>query len=371
MPQKPKRFTLVYLGLLTIFLFLSISSADVRNPQEDSAAKIQCVWRNVDRIVVVGDLHGAYENFVKILKETGLVNETLQWTGGKTHLVQIGDILDRGDRARDIFDLLKRLEVEAQSAGGFVHVLIGNHEEMNLADTAFDVDGYITSKQLISFVSEKYVKKQERIFRRKKKKMQRKSLSSDYDISLHWSQVIENGKNNKTHVGRRNYFRNLNREYGRWILNHNLVVKINDMIFNHAGIIELYSKMRLDEMNMLYRMELGAVRTAILNERMPSIPVYKMRFYNNPNGPLWSRDFVRNDPKDFKDDIDRILFNLDASHMFIGHSPLFLFGLKGMKLYDGKIWVVDTGISDYYLDRGGFIGALIIERGKISVWTEK
>ena len=156
---KRKGLTFASLVLCFTILFLNVSSVNVLYAQGNSNEKIQCVWKNIDRIVVVGDLHGAYDNFVMILKQTGLVDDLLQWKGGKTHLVQMGDILDRGDRARDIFDLLIRLEKDAKSAGGFVHVLIGNHEEMNLSDTAFDIDEYITVQQFISFVSDRYIKR--------------------------------------------------------------------------------------------------------------------------------------------------------------------------------------------------------------------
>jgi hypothetical protein len=60
------------------------------------AAEIPCVWSDVEKIVTVGDLHGDYENFVKILLGTGLVDEKLQWAGRDTHFVQTGDIMDRG-----------------------------------------------------------------------------------------------------------------------------------------------------------------------------------------------------------------------------------------------------------------------------------
>lgn len=369
--KSRRRFAPAYFLLFIVFLFLSISNADVLKSQDYSVAKIQCVWRNVDKIVAVGDLHGAYENFVKILKQTGLVDDLLQWTGGKTHLVQMGDILDRGDRARDIFDLLKKLEVEAKSAGGFVHVLIGNHEEMNLSDTAFDNDEYVTPKQFISFLSDKYIKKQEQIFGRLERSKSEGNPLSEKKLMQYWRQVIERGKNHKNHVGRRSYYRNLNRTYGRWILNHNLAVKINDIIFVHAGITEPISKINLEDINKIYRLELDAVRTGIMNEQTPRIPVYDMRFYNNPSGPLWCRDFVRNNAEDFKDDVERLLLNLGANHMIIGHSPVYASGVDGMKLYDGKIWVVDTGISDFYQRRGGFVGALIYENGKFSVWIDK
>lgn len=368
--KNRSRVALTYLLFISIFLFLYSSSAHVLYAQDYSIVKIQCVWTDVDRIVVVGDLHGAYDNFVKILKQTGLVDDLLQWKGGKTHLVQMGDILDRGDRARDIFDLLIRLEESAKSEGGFVHVLIGNHEEMNLADTAFDIDEYITVPQFISFVSEKYIEREKRIFERLESSKSGESLPSEFEFTQYLRQVIERGKNRKTHVGRRSYYRNLNSTYGPWILNHNVVVKINDIIFVHAGITESYSEMKLENINRNYRLELDAVRTAVMTERIPRIPVYEMKFYNHPSGPLWCRDFVRNKPKDYMDDVDRILNKLDANHMVIGHSPLFVFGAEEMKLFGGKIWAVDTGISDYYLKRGGFVGALIYENGKFSAWKD-
>jgi len=369
--KNRSRLTLAYLLFISIFLFLCGPSANVFCAQDYSRAKIQCVWTDVDRIVVVGDLHGAYDNFVKILKQTDLVDDLLQWTGGETHLVQMGDILDRGDRARDIFDLLISLEEGAKSAGGFVHVLIGNHEEMNLADTAFDYDEYITVQQFISFLSDNYIKKQERIFRRMESSKLGGTPPADLDFTAYWRQVIEKGKNQKNHVGRRSYYRNLNEKYGRWILSHNLVMKINDVVFVHAGITESYSKMDLKDINKIYRLELDDVRTAVMFGHMPSRPVYEMNFYNNPNGPLWTRDIVRNDPEDFKDDVERILDKLKANHMVIGHSPLFSMGKDEMFLYDGKILAVDTGISGFYLKRGGYIGALIYENGKFSAWTDK
>ena len=91
-------------------------------------------WRvdNVDRVVAISDVHGAYDAMVETLRNVDILNDELSWTGGTSHLVIVGDLLDRGPRSRDAMDLLMRLEVEAQSAGGRVHVLIGNHESMNM-----------------------------------------------------------------------------------------------------------------------------------------------------------------------------------------------------------------------------------------------
>ena len=51
-------------------------------------------------IVAIGDVHGAYDNFVQVLQMAGLVDEDARWVGGTTHLVQTGDVLDRGKSLR-------------------------------------------------------------------------------------------------------------------------------------------------------------------------------------------------------------------------------------------------------------------------------
>ena len=47
-------------------------------------------------------------------------------------LVQVGDILDRGDNELAIMRKLQKLAKEAKEAGGEVVVMNGNHEIMNV-----------------------------------------------------------------------------------------------------------------------------------------------------------------------------------------------------------------------------------------------
>src|SRR6516225_11795598 len=92
------------------------------------AATAPCEIDGIERIVAVGDVHGAYDRFVAILRTAGVIDEQLHWAAGKTHLVQLGDVVDRGPDSRKALDLLRRLEAEAPPAGGQVHALLGNHE---------------------------------------------------------------------------------------------------------------------------------------------------------------------------------------------------------------------------------------------------
>lgn len=55
------------------------------------------------------------------------------WVGGNTHVVQVGDILDRGDDEIGILMLLRELHQQAREFGGAVHCLNGNHESLNIS----------------------------------------------------------------------------------------------------------------------------------------------------------------------------------------------------------------------------------------------
>ena len=58
------------------------------------------------RVVAVGDVHGAYDEFTAILQSVGLIDSRRTWTGGAATLVQTGDVVDRGARTRECLDLL-------------------------------------------------------------------------------------------------------------------------------------------------------------------------------------------------------------------------------------------------------------------------
>ena len=98
------------LGLAAIIGFVHPS------PAVAQAAQVQ--WNGVERVVAFADVHGAYTELVTLLRETGIVDARDRWAAGQTHVVSLGDLLDRGADSRKVMDLLMRLQGEAQSAGG-------------------------------------------------------------------------------------------------------------------------------------------------------------------------------------------------------------------------------------------------------------
>jgi hypothetical protein len=344
------------------------------------ADEIPCVWTGVERIVAVGDLHGDYDNFVLILKnpKVGLVDDGLHWSGGKTHFVQSGDILDRGDRAKEILDLLMRLEVEAEAAGGKVHVLLGNHEELTITGMSLGYPGYVSASQFVSFLPEKFRKAREKHYISRlsiDEQALLRSRGGDLDLDKDqklvdfWNGILLQIRQRNDPEAALAYIENFNRKYGKWLLQKNCVIRINGIIFAHGGINRQFSSWKLEEINDLLRWELGAYAVRPGNPQIGGQPLQPKMVYN-PQGPLWYRqDEVTSQPE-----IDEILANLGASRMVVGHNFIAAGGGSpiirqedSVARFENKVWMIDTGIG--YSDIGGTLYALIIDQGKFDFFA--
>jgi len=124
-------------------------------------------------IIIVGDIHGAYKEFVDVLSHAQLIDENLTWIGAKKHLVSVGDLMHRGPASRKVMDLLIRLEKEAENAGGKVHVILGNHEVLSLTGDW----RYVSSGEYAEFASEADVKRRDKEFELYKRAMGQSELS--------------------------------------------------------------------------------------------------------------------------------------------------------------------------------------------------
>ncbi len=343
-----------------------------------SAAEIPCEWSGVDKIVAVGDIHGDYTNLVKIMFGTGLIDEMNHWKGGRAHFVQNGDIMDRGPRAKDIFDLLRQLQKEAEAAGGMVHVLIGNHEEMNITGIAFGYPDYITIEQFRDFLPPSYRAAKEKEFLKSLKdepdlRPQDRSLDivSNPRLRLFWKNLTEDPE------ARLQYFSYFNERYGNWLLQQNAAIKINDVVFVHGGISEEYSTWKLVDLNDLIRKELefyrGRLRGVYLQE-----PAFRPRLVYAPDSPLWFRDLATKDERSSLPMVIRILDNLKARTMVIAHT--FWRGQNGSPIVsmehmsrfrypdgNGRVYIIDTGISSIY---GGVPSALVFIEGRPILWGD-
>lgn len=83
---------------------------------------------SIERLIAVGDIHGDLDGLSEILEHAGVIDRRGQWSGGRTVLVQTGDVIDRGDRSVECVRILRHLQDQAPRSGGAVIRLCGNHE---------------------------------------------------------------------------------------------------------------------------------------------------------------------------------------------------------------------------------------------------
>jgi len=335
-----------------------------------SGEDIQCTWSGVEKIVAVADVHGDYDNFERILRGVGLIDAQLNWIGGKTHFVQLGDVMDRGGGARQIFDLLRKLEKQAIEAGGMVHVLIGNHEEANIIPIAFDSPGYVTGEQMRSFLPDAYRNRKEEEIRKKHANNDHADGPLEAAIMEFWEEeVLANRPGEET--SRLEYAEFFFDNYGKWLLTKNVAVKINDIVFVHGGFNEAAAKMDLQQLNNEMRAEIEAFSRAYREYLRTGKASQLSRLDNNyvtqPMAPYWFRGLVQSSEKDYADVLTRTLENLDARYMVVGHTVREEEFIQERKLdrFDGRVWAIDVGISFKYRN---LLCALIYENGRFEPW---
>lgn len=79
-------------------------------------------------LMILSDAHGFYHSLSAVLIHAGIINPDLKWTGKDTIVIQLGDIIDRGQDYKAIDTLLNYLQIQAKKEKGQVVRLLGNHE---------------------------------------------------------------------------------------------------------------------------------------------------------------------------------------------------------------------------------------------------
>ncbi len=295
------------------------------------------------RIVAVGDLHGDYSAWIDIARDAGLVDAGNKWVGGRTLLVQTGDITDRGPDSLKIIRHLQKLDGEAKAAGGRIIVLLGNHEAMQVTGDF----RYVTAGEYAAFADRQSKARREAAFDANAKAIidfyhQRDPSLSPKAIRVEWITTNPLGKVEYVAAW------SPTGELGRWASTLPAAAKVGDTLFVHGGISAKYSLVPLPEINRRARVALlagDASDEAIIND---------------PMGPLWYRGLVTRagEPSagrpTIESELDGALLGHGVKRMVIGHTP----DIKGIGfLRGGKLIQIDTGISRYY---GGKLGWLEI-----------
>jgi hypothetical protein len=318
-----RRPVVLLVALLATFLTLS-------RPQAASAPA--CEFDGVGRIVAIGDIHGAYTQFIDVLKVTGLVDANLHWAGGKTHVVQTGDLLDRGPDSRKILDYVRTLAPEAAAAGGALHTLIGNHEEMRLIGDL----RYVSAAEFQAFVTPNSEALRQQVM--------------DSIPAADRDRLLGNAP-----LGMIELIQAFGptAEYGALIRQWPTVVKINGIVFLHGGISPATASMTCTEINETVRRE--------LTEELPATKASPgTSLAGRADGPLWYRGLAQ-EPETFAPQVDAIVQGQHASAIVVGHTAAGPDERISMR-FGGKVFLIDTGINSTYVPTG-HLSALEIQNG--------
>jgi hypothetical protein len=308
------------------------------------------------RVVAIADVHGAFTQFVTILQRTGLVDGKRRWSGGAATFVQIGDILDRGARARECVDLVMDLERQAEKAGGKVIPLLGNHEAMNVMH---DVR-YVTPEIYRTFATER------------SEDVRGQALQSYLEFlaahtgHVHSILVPADDATKKKWLDEHppGYFEYQDAlgpdgKYGKWIRRHQVIAQVGDGLFVHGGlnpalpfqtvaeldaqvtkelqdfddiwkslvrrkIVWQYMTLReaialLDEEAKLMQAQPKAPDPALLAE-MQKLLGYRQWMAASSDGPLWYRGLTKESEPALAAGLDALLVRFGARYMVVGHT---------------------------------------------------
>lgn len=302
------------------------------------AQAIPDTFAGVERVVAVGDLHGDLDRFVTVLRQAQLIDESSHWTGGRSHLVLCGDMIDRGSRSAQVLDLVMALEEQAIQAGGRVHALIGNHEAMNV-ESDFR---YVSAEDYESFRTPD----SERLRRNQMETALSNLRLNGQEPSDVEAWIRQYLAAHPLGWVERSLAFGPQGKYGKWLGQHNAIVKINDALFMHGGLSEKYVKRHVNDINERVRSELSNPN--------------RMRggISHDEEGPLWYRGLIQapeDDPAELRL-VSRILEFQGVRHIVVGHTP----NPAVMPRFDGRVIGVDVGLARVMSGQPAF---LLVENG--------
>jgi hypothetical protein len=290
-----------------------------------------------DRVVAIGDLNGACSVLRDILQGTGVTDARDQWIAGKTHLIQVGDVFNRGPAAREAFALLRSLGDKARSKGGKVTALLGNHEVM----TALRNEAYCTVEEYLSFATETQRAAWPARVARAQKRLYRDHRPGGPILPL--SPRVEEWMIH--HVPGRTALRRAmgpRGEIGEALRSLPIATVAAGCVFCHAALTPRWARLGIEGLER-------AVRDAWQKAPRFFEDLDARDLLRAARGPLWNRQITLHENAATRGQIERSLARLGVERMVVGHTqtdhiPGGQPGRISLR-HDGKLVCIDVGLG--------------------------
>jgi hypothetical protein len=264
------------------------------------------------RILAIGDIHGDIQKLLDCLFIAGLIAQDadgIRWVGDDATVVQLGDVLDRGDAEISTVLLIRELDKQARLFGGAFHMLNGNHESLNVAgDFRYVTPGAFWESAMAAGLDEVEARK-----------------SNDAVLQARWALYQPGGV--------------MAKELSQ---NPTVLIVNDEIVFAHGGLLPHHVEYGIQRINdEVARWMRGADCT---DGSSPTPPFTAM---GDSNSVMWNRTFGKErcspyDRMHMKMQLDATLDRLGAKAMVVGHTPQ----MSGLNAEcNGRIWRVDVGMS--------------------------
>jgi hypothetical protein len=327
------------------------NSNNLNNFEGNDIFKINCIFPKVNKLVAIGDIHGDLSVAIKSLKLAGVIPmnisdelkdiSKINWTGGNTFVVQLGDQIDRvrpekyynnlcveennivEDEGSDlkIICLFEMLNAQALKVGGALISILGNHELMNV-DKDFR---YVSPKEFREF-------------------------GNFFNGKLEFNSNVPYGYKERLEA-----FKPGGILSKKLALTRFSVVQVGSWIFVHGGITpQCANEYSLDEINYYIRKWLYG------DESYENMQHVNKLYHNDDDeySPFWSRTFSDMEKwcdtkclNEFKKTLHYVNIKNRRSNnsiikgMVMGHSPQFMYNKSINSSANNRLWRVDVGAS--------------------------
>lgn len=131
-------------------------------------------------------------------------------------------------------------------------------------------------------------------------------------------------------------------KYGKWLIKHHGVIRINDMLFVHGGIGPKYVEASRQTLN---EQIVADLKTGVYDGSALIV---------DPEGPLWYRGLAMNPDAEELPHLEALMASHGVSHVVIAHTPL-----TGTILprFGDKVVLIDVGLGAHYGSREAYLEA--------------